>query len=503
MFKEYNELELEPFLEDVDGVDYEHAYKNRVLFALIDDELNACTDKQNIQNALNYISHARWDRPVAILDEQSFEDLDHKYLEIKSESSMDSVQEDAESESVEDLDLFLQNEDDLLTSENSAPVIKLVNMLFVQAVSQRATDIHIETYEFQGIIKFRIDGVLKEITTVKKNIITSVINRIKVMSDLDIAESRIPQDGRTKISVAKKQVDIRVSILPTFFGEKVVMRLLMKADSIPTLEGLGFTPDVTEQLSSLLNYSYGMVLITGPTGSGKSTTLHSFLKKIDHSKKNIVTVENPVEYNSFGINQVQVNEKAGLTFASALKSILRQDPDVILVGEIRDLETTEIAVQASMTGHLLLSTLHTNSAAGAIPRLVDIGIDSFLLSGTIIGVLAQRLVRLLCNDCKKEAMATPNDCEYFNLPANSKVYEACGCDKCDQSGYNSRRAIGEIIKVDKDMSELIKGNPDEFTIKKHLKNDPKFVSLFDRLNELIVNGETSLEEALRIGVKEL
>ncbi|MEA1916271.1 MAG: GspE/PulE family protein [Campylobacterota bacterium] len=501
MFNEYNNIELEPFHDE--ELDSAHAYKNRVIFAEVEDELQACTDKLNLQNALNFISHIRWEKGVAILDEGSFENLEHKFLESRQESSIGSIQEDAENESVQSLDLFLQNEEDLLTSEDSAPIIKLVNMLFVQAVTQRATDVHIETYELQGIIKFRVDGVLKEITVVKKGIISSIINRLKVMSDLDISESRIPQDGRTKISVAKKQIDIRVSILPTFYGEKVVMRLLMKADAIPTLDELGFSSEVTKQLYSLLNYSYGMILITGPTGSGKSTTLHSFLKQIDHSKKNIITVENPVEYNSFGINQVQVNEKAGLTFASALKSILRQDPDVILVGEIRDLETTQIAVQASMTGHLLLSTLHTNNAAGAIPRLVDIGIDSFLLSGTVIGVMAQRLVRILCDDCKKEYTITQHDSEYFEIPAGTKIFDSCGCEKCNNSGYKSRKAIGEIITVDKDISELIKSNPDEFTIKKHLKNKEGFVSLFDRLKDMIINGDTSLEEAIRIGVKEL
>lgn len=497
-FNEINNLDLVPFTEIED---LEFAIKNGVLYTEIDNEVVIGISKINPEHSLNYISHISGKYTVVLLGDASYQELLSKFKEINSHKTMDEFSSN-EAEEDHSLDNFLKNDDDLLSSENSAPIIQFVNTLFMKAVKQNCTDIHIETYEKDGLVKFRVDGVLIEIAKVKRSAIQSIVNRIKVISNLDISETRIPQDGRTKISLGNKQVDVRVSILPTYYGEKVVMRLLMKSDSIPTLEQLGFADHITQSMQNFLKHSYGMILITGPTGSGKSTTLYSFLQNIDNSKKNIVTVEDPVEYNSFGINQVQVNDKVGLTFAKSLRSILRQDPDVILLGEIRDSETAAISVQAAMTGHLLLSTLHTNTAAAAISRLIDMGVDSYLIGSTLLGVLAQRLVRKLCESCKEKVTIGEIDSKFFGIAKGSLIYEACGCKDCNNTGYKGRAAIGEIITIDAPLLKVIKNNSDEYYIKEHLATTD-FISMQSQLRNMILDGETSVEEAIRIGIKEL
>ena len=471
--------------------------KHGLLFGVIDDQAYACLPPHPSQETLNALSHLKTPLPVLMLSEAGYEDLKKEFLEWQSSDSFETFDE---LDNPEEIESFLQNED-LLSSDNAAPIIKYVNALFVQAAKRQVTDIHIETFEKHGDIRFRIDGVLNRQATLKKGIIGAIINRIKVISNLDISETRIPQDGRTKITIAGASFDVRVSILPTYYGEKCVLRLLMKGESIPSLEELGFSHDVYTQMKSLLKHSYGMILITGPTGSGKSTTLHSFLKEIDHDHFNIVTVEDPVEYNAEGINQIQVNEKVNLTFSEALRSILRQDPDIIMVGEMRDNETAKIAVQAAMTGHLLLSTLHTNSAAAAIPRLVDMGIDPFLISSTLIGVMAQRLVRKLCPHCKRPYRPSDEDIRYFDLPHDITLYQPAGCEKCGGTGYTGRRAIGEIIIVDEDIAALIKKEVDEQTLRRYLLEHKGFIPMFQRLREMVIQGETSVAEAVRVGVK--
>jgi len=497
-FETLKDIKLEPYtdIEDIDG-----ALKNNVLFTTVNEQVSICGTKEKLSGSLNYISHLKEEYPIYLLETEDFEELFGKFKEVKSDQNIDQIDKKVDDDIA--LEEFLQNDDVLLAEENSAPIINFVNTLFLKAVKQNTTDIHIESYEKQGLVKFRIDGVLHEIANVKKSVIISIINRIKVISHLDISETRVPQDGRTKINIGQKQIDIRVSILPTHYGEKAVLRLLMKADSIPSLEDLGFDNTTTNKLKSLLKHSFGMILITGPTGSGKSTTLYSFLKNIDNKTKNITTVEDPVEYNSFGINQIQVNDKVGLTFAKALKSILRQDPDVILLGEIRDKETAEISVQAAMTGHLLLSTLHTNNAAAAIGRLMDMGVDSYLLSSTLLGVVAQRLVRNLCAECKEEITISNEDASFFGIKQNSKIFKACGCENCNDSGYKGRTAIGEIITIDEGLLKVIKENCDEFSIKEYLKTKDDFISMQTQLNNMILNGITSIDEAIRIGIKEL
>ncbi len=495
-FKTLENIELTPYFE-VNNT--ENEVGENLLFSKYDDEVIVCITKDKLTESLNNISHLKNSYPIYILDNKSYEILLTKYKDEKSTKHIDDI--DSKIEDDISLEQFLQN-DDLLIDDNSAPIINFVNRLFIKAVHQNTTDIHIETYETTGLVRFRIDGVLQEIANVKRSVIVSIINRLKVISHLDISETRIPQDGRTKINLGSTQIDIRVSILPTHYGEKAVLRLLMKSDKIPTLEGLGFNENTTSKLQSLLKHSYGMILITGPTGSGKSTTLYSFLKNIDSKQKNIMTVEDPVEYNTFGINQIQVNEKVGLTFPKALRSILRQDPDVILLGEIRDEETANISVQAAMTGHLLLSTLHTNSAAAAIPRLVQMGVDSYLLGGTLLGVVAQRLVRNLCT-CKEQYQIPQSDALFFDIEATTRAYKEVGCSKCNNSGYKGRTAIGEIIKMDEGLIGIIKNGCDEREIKEYLESNDDFISMQSQLKDMILSGITSIDEAIRIGIKEL
>jgi general secretion pathway protein E len=348
-------------------------------------------------------------------------------------------------------------------------------------------------------VRLRIDGALKKHLDLDKSIISLAINRVKVISNLDISEKRIPQDGRTQISIAGKTLDVRVSVLPTYYGERVVMRILMQSESIPTLKELGFRAELTDHFYRLLNHSHGMILVTGPTGSGKSTTLHSFLQYIATPDKNIITVEDPVEYSADNINQIQVNSKVGLTFASGLRSILRQDPDIIMVGEIRDSETAEIALQSALTGHLLLSTLHTNDATSSLTRLMDMGIADYLLSSTILGVLAQRLARKLCTECKERTTLPASVMEELDLPTAGDYHAAVGCKVCDFTGYSGRQAVGELFIVDDEVKEMLKKGLNDHEIRESMKKRG-MLTISDKLKEMMVEGMTSYEEALRVGL---
>ncbi|MEO1958726.1 MAG: GspE/PulE family protein, partial [Nautiliaceae bacterium] len=331
--------------------DIENGIKYSLLPVEIDNKKVFITTKDNLIKALNFYNKISLPLEVVITDKDSFERALNQFMEIKTQKNLKEIEFDEEME--------LESEIDILNSTEEAPVIKFVNAMFFQAIKKRASDIHIETHENFGLIRFRIDGVLITQTQIPKNLTQLIINRIKVISNLDISETRKPQDGRTQIKL-NKTIDIRVSIIPTYFGEKAVLRILMESEDIPSLEELGFDREITQGFRELLEHSYGMILVTGPTGSGKSTTLHSFLQTIATPEKNIITIEDPVEYKANNINQIQVNPKVNLTFSTGLRSILRQDPDVIMVGEIRDKETASIAIQAALTGHLLLSTLHTN-----------------------------------------------------------------------------------------------------------------------------------------------
>jgi general secretion pathway protein E len=479
----------------------EISVKNYLLFGKLKGEITAFMCERYLAEASNYYTKLQVKYPLRMLTENSFDLLYNKFLELRTDKTMESMQEENAEQSEDDISLvdFLRTSSDLLTSEESAPIIKFVNALFHQAVKKRASDIHIEVQEKRGIVRFRIDGMLIKNADLDKNIVNLIISRIKVISNLDISEKRIPQDGRTQIKMAGEVLDIRVSILPTFYGERVVMRILMQSSQIPAINELGFSPELINDVKKILSASHGIILVTGPTGSGKTTSLHSFLREVEEPEKNLITVEDPVEYKSNNIAQIQVNEKVGLTFAAALRSILRQDPDVIMIGEIRDEETAAIAIRAALTGHLVFSTLHTNSAAATISRLADMSVEPFLISSSLLGVLAQRLVRILCNDCKIVKAIPKNYTEDYNIPKGAKVYKAEGCKVCNYSGYTGRRSIGELLVMNDKVRNLLQTTTDEHTIKTTLEADGLKTISF-QLNEMLLSGETSLEEAIRIGL---
>lgn len=496
-----HDTNLKPY--ELDTININLALRHYVLFAQDSiGEIFIALHPQKISDAFGYLN--KFDHPYEIkfLDEDSFEKLYNQFLEIRTDKAIESMQEeDSQSEDEISLTEFLRNSSDILSSEESAPIIKFVNALFYHAVKKNASDIHIESHEHKGEVRFRLDGVLFKHVELDNKIVNLIIRRIKVISNLDISENRIPQDGRTQIKIAKKTLDIRVSILPTYHGEKVVMRILMQSDDIPHLEQLGFDAKTTGMFRELLKHSHGIILVTGPTGSGKSTTLHSFLQELAVPTKNIITVEDPVEYKAENINQIQVNTKVGLTFASGLRSILRQDPDVIMVGEIRDAETAKIAIQSALTGHLVLSTLHTNNATSSIARLIDMKIEPFLVSSTIVGVLAQRLVRVLCDSCKEEDHLGEEFLDEFSIPQHAIIYKAKGCEKCRYTGYNKRKAIGELFILDHDMKHFIKDNSDDGSIRTKAKARG-LITLQEQLQTMLLEGETSLDEAIRVGIKE-
>jgi len=493
--------DLEPFWSE--EINNKLAMKHQLLFANIDNTPTAVVKRESLAMSINHLSQIDVDYPLVELDEGSFERLYNKFQEIQTGSDFENVDTSTGDDVIEvesDLLDFIRNSQDLLSNEESAPVVKLVNSLFFQAIKKGASDIHIETLEKKGEVRLRVDGALKKHLDIDKNVTGLVISRIKVISNLDISEKRIPQDGRTQVTISGRTLDIRVSVLPTYYGERVVMRLLMQSDTIPTLQDLGFTDELTEDLNKLLTHPHGMMLVTGPTGSGKSTTLHACLQHIATPDKNIITVEDPVEYNADNVNQIQVNEKVGLTFAAGLRSILRQDPDIIMIGEIRDSETADIALRSALTGHLMLSTLHTNDATSAISRLMDMGIEDFLLTSTLLGVLAQRLTRKLCPKCKEPTTLAPVVMSELNLP-NIEYFKAKGCISCDFTGYQGRQAVGELFIMGDEVKQMIKDGLNDHQIRIEMKK-AGMKTIADKLKDMLINGTTSYEETVRIGIME-
>jgi len=497
MIQKYN---INPKVIHLDSFDYEEGIKFSLIPAEIDNKSYFVANEDNLMDALNLYSKIDQQFEILITDKDSFERLLSQVIELKTQKDLEENNFEEDEEENIDLEDFVKSSIDILNSEDTAPIIKFVNSMFFQAVKKQASDIHIETHEHYGMLRFRIDGVLINQAKINKKVVELIINRIKVISNLDISEKRIPQDGRTHIKLQKQQIDIRVSIIPTYFGEKVVMRILMESSQIPTLKELGFDSHITDGFKELLDHSYGMILVTGPTGSGKSTTLHSFLQTIASNEKNIITVEDPVEYKTDNINQIQVNQKVGLDFQKALRSILRQDPDIVMVGEIRDKETAQIAIQAALTGHLMLSTLHTNSAVAAITRLIDMGIDSYLISSSLIGVLSQRLSRVLCS-CKKKNNLYKNELEKIIGKVDFDLYEPVGCEKCNFTGFKGRKAIGELFMINDEVRILIAKGASDVEIKNNaIKYGMK--TLKDSIVDLIKAGDISFKEAVRIGLKD-
>jgi len=420
----------------------------------------------------------------------------------------DTAQQVIEDLSTESLDLLaseLQEPVDLLEVTDEAPIIRLVNSTMFQAVKDRASDIHIEPFERDLEIRYRIDGIMYKILSPPKRFQSSIISRIKIMAGLNIAEKRLPQDGRIGIKIAGRDIDIRVSVIPTAHGERVVLRLLDKSTSLLNLEDIGLTIEDQQTMFHLIELSHGIVLVTGPTGSGKTTTLYAALNRINSPDKNIITIEDPIEYQLKGIGQMQVNPKINLTFANGLRSILRQDPDVIMVGEIRDAETAEIAIHASLTGHLVFSTLHTNDTAGAITRLIDMGIEPFLVASSVVAILAQRLVRLLCPDCRQTYSPTPQELAKLGLKSGAgkpTFYRAVGCGSCKRTGYHGRTGIYEILLIDDEVRQMVLGKIDSNRVKNRAI-EKGMRTLRDDGARKVMEGITTMEEVLRVTQEEL
>lgn len=400
-----------------------------------------------------------------------------------------------------DMDFGAIQEEDILGMASEAPIIKLVNHILYQAVKRDASDIHIEPFEKELQIRYRVDGVLHTVMTPPKRAQAAIISRIKIMANLNIAEKRLPQDGRIQIKIADKPIDIRVSVLPVVYGERVVMRLLDQSKTFASLQQLGFSERDFKIIMHSIEQPNGIILITGPTGSGKTTTLYAILGKLNKPEVNIITVEDPVEYQVAGIGQVQVKESIGLTFAAALRSILRQDPDIIMIGETRDQETAQIAIQAALTGHLVLSTLHTNSAAASITRLIDMGIEPFLIASTLLCMVAQRLVRKLCPFCKKEYKPDPDLLRRLGISPTEahhiKFYEAVGCEECSNTGYKGRMALFEIMLMSGQIARLTMERADAALIQKAAVKEGMTLLLEDGIRKVKM-GLTTIEEVLSV-----
>ena len=408
--------------------------------------------------------------------------------------SAQEVVEELEGEDLSTIATELSHPHDLLDLTDEAPVIRLLNSILFQAVKERASDIHIEPFERELEVRFRIDGVLYRMLTPPKVVQEALISRVKIMASLNIAEKRLPQDGRLRVIVAGRDVDIRVSIVPTFFGERVVLRLLDKQKGVISLSNIGLAEHQVSLMERLLARSNGIILVTGPTGSGKTTTLYASLSRINSPDKNIITIEDPIEYQLKGVGQIQVNAKIDLTFANGLRSVLRQDPDIIMVGEIRDAETAEIAMQASLTGHLVLSTLHTNDAATAVTRLVDMGVEPFMVASTLSAVIAQRLVRVICPHCREEYAP---DREYPGLTLPPRIFRGKGCEKCFHLGSIGRVGIYEMLLIDSEICSMIMQRKPAGLIKEYAVSHGMATLRDDGLAK-VAAGTTTIEELLRV-----
>jgi general secretion pathway protein E len=419
----------------------------------------------------------------------------------QKDSVVEEVAEELDSQNINQLMDEAASSDDLLDVVNRPPVIRLVNDIFFRALQMRASDIHIHPFESKIQVRYRVDGILYDALSLNRNILPLVISRIKVMAGMDIAERRMPQDGRTSVRMGQREIDLRVSTVPTSFGERCVLRILDKSAGIFKLEELGMWPDDLEIFDRILHRSHGVIFVTGPTGSGKSTTLYASLNRLNSTEKNIMTVENPIEYQLEGISQMQVSEKKGITFITALRHILRQDPDIIMVGEVRDQETSRMAIQSSLTGHLVFSTVHTNDSAGTVSRLIDLGVEPYLVSSSLIAVLAQRLVRRICPYCKKETV--PTERELFEMGttqsdmADSTFYVGQGCEKCFNTGYRGRIGIYELMLMRDELRDLINAQESAGVIKRKALELGLKTLRMDGLRK-VKSGQTTISEVLRV-----
>ncbi|MDB9813684.1 GspE/PulE family protein [Gammaproteobacteria bacterium] len=483
-------------LEENISLPYDFAKVHRILAYLKESKLFVIAEKK--LSAGMYQELSRFLRSDFYLEVCSPKDFDHLLTQhYSAEENNSSLGADlSENFDLQSYANTLAPTEDLLSGANDAPIIKLINGVLSQAIKARASDIHFEPYEDNFIIRYRIDGILQEVLTHDSRLSAPIISRLKIIARLDIAERRKPQDGRVSLSLGTNKIDVRVSTLPSSYGERVVLRLLDKKAAQINISDLGLPESILASYKTALTFSEGMILVTGPTGSGKTTTLYSGLCHVSDSSQNILTVEDPIEYTLPGIGQTQVHAKAGYDFASGLRSILRQDPDIVMVGEIRDIETAKIAIQASLTGHLVLSTVHTNSAIGAIARLRDMGIESYLLASSIRMVVSQRLVRRLCSSCKIETLAPESIQQKFLLESNSPIFKPNGCKECSHSGFKGRVALAECINVTDELKTLIHEESSERALAKcAFKNT---LSIDASATKLLLEGITSYKELLKV-----
>jgi len=414
---------------------------------------------------------------------------------------IEEVAEELDSQNLDQLVDEVAGSDDLLDVVNRPPVIRLVNDILFRALQLRASDIHVHPYESKIQIRYRIDGILYDTLSLNKNVLPLIISRIKVMAGMDIAERRLPQDGRCSVRLGQREVDLRISTVPTSYGERSVLRLLDKSTGLFGLNELGLCNDDLQKFDSLLNRSHGVIFVTGPTGSGKSTTLYACLNRINSAEKNVITIEDPIEYQLEGISQIQVASKKGMTFATSLRHVLRQDPDVIMIGEVRDIETARMAIQSSLTGHLVFSTLHTNDSAGAVSRLLDLGVEPYLVSSSLIAIIAQRLVRKVCPDCKKPFEPSSHELKELGLGKmdniSEKFFVGTGCERCFQTGYRGRTGIYEMMLIDSEIQNLIYKRESAGTIKRFALNAGLQTLRMDGARKVLA-GTTTISEVLRV-----
>ncbi|MFP4662092.1 MAG: type II secretion system ATPase GspE [Halanaerobiales bacterium] len=435
---------------------------------------------------------------VKMIAGPAMDQMINEYLEAPLET-VEGMMDDLHTVSEDFADLDIDNRiENLEELAQEAPIIRLVNAIITTALKKNASDIHLEPYENSLKLRYRVDGILFDNPAPPRKLFPAIVTRIKIMAGLNIAERRLPQEGRIRIRVLGRELDIRVSTMATLYGESVVLRLLDRADVLLNLRNLGFASDVLDHYYRLVGLSHGIILVTGPTGSGKTTTLYATLDHLNTPEKKIVTIEDPVEYQLYGINQIQVKPEIEFTFSRGLRSILRQDPDIIMIGEIRDIETASIAIQAALTGHLVFATLHTNDAAGAIIRLLDMGVEDYLLSATLKGVLAQRLVRLLCTDCREEYTPARSELDLSSLGYNgSRIYRANGCEECSGIGYSGRTGIYELLVVEDEIERLIH-NTSNISVIRDTAENLGVRSLFSDGLDKVEQGFTTIDEVLRV-----
>lgn len=490
------------FIESVPATYAQHHYLIGIRRQPSDGELTVVLSKPLNANALDNVSKMTGLPVKAAISTRA---AITAVIDVAYEQRTTVIEEVAEELDSQNLDLLVgevATSDDLLDVVNRPPVIRLVNDILFRALQLRASDIHVHPYESKLQIRYRVDGILYDVLSLNRNVLPLIISRIKVMAGMDIAERRLPQDGRCSVRIGQREVDLRISTVPTSYGERSVLRLLDKSTGLFALDELGLWEGDLKKFDSLLNRSHGVIFVTGPTGSGKTTTLYACLNRINSSEKNVITIEDPIEYQLEGISQIQVATKKGMTFATALRHVLRQDPDVIMVGEVRDIETARMAIQSSLTGHLVFSTLHTNDSAGAVSRLLDLGVEPYLASSSLVAIIAQRLVRKVCPDCKTHSEPTAHELKELGLgeiEANNgtKFFVGTGCEKCFQTGYRGRTGIYEILLVNSEIQDMIYKKKTAGTIKKLALESGMKTLRMDGARKVLA-GITTVSEVLRV-----